>query len=175
MIDILPRQKRETAAELARGWQRVVGPVIAIEIPCFFYVLFEPILKTKVVLILQNEIVLSRIALDLFRTDTFLFVIVFILGILMPGVKMMASMVVWYFLDVKEAGKYNQWLIRIGKLSMLDIMLLAIVVIAIKGTGIGSVEILPGLYCYAVLVVASFFTSLAIDQFLRRWEASIAG
>jgi uncharacterized paraquat-inducible protein A len=64
-------------------------------------------------------------------------------------------------------------LAMLGKLSMLDIMLLALVIVLIKGTGIGSIEIRSGLYVYVALVTGSFLISLATDHVIetfRRFE-----
>ena len=53
---------------------------------------------------------------------------------------------------------------------MLDIMLLAVLVVAIKGTGIGSIEIKPALYLYVALVVGSFLVSLTMDRLLLDFD-----
>jgi len=52
---------------------------------------------------------------------------------------------------------------------MLDIMLLAVLVVAIKGTGIGSIEIRPALYVYVVLVVGSLLISLTVERVLLNY------
>ncbi|CAN0482410.1 unnamed protein product, partial [Phaeothamnion confervicola] len=92
---------------------------------------------------------------------------VFVFGILAPGLKLIASAYFWYFLDVQKALKLHKWLIVLSKLSMLDVMLLAVLVVAIKGIGVGSVQIKPGLYAYIALILGSFLISLAIDRILQ--------
>jgi uncharacterized paraquat-inducible protein A len=163
--------QRDTAANLATGWQRLIGPAIAINIVLFGYVLFEPLLITRISFIKRNEIVLIQAAYDLYHTDTLLFVVVFLFGIVAPSLKLIASAFFWYFMDVRLAKRHHKWLTVLSKLSMLDIMLLAILVIAIKGIGIGSVDTRPGLYFYVVLVVNSFFLSLSIEHLLDRFQA----
>lgn len=161
--------RRETAANLARGWQRIVGPAIAVNLVLFGYVLFEPLLVTRISFIRRQEIVLVQAAYDLYQTDLLLFMVVFFFGIVAPSIKLIASGCAWYFLDVRRATKFHKLIILLGKLSMLDIMLIAIFVVAIRGVGIGSVDILPGLYFYVVLVVNSFFVSLAMEHLLDRF------
>ena len=56
---------------------------------------------------------------------------------------------------------------------MLDIMLLAVLVVAIKGTGIGSIEIKPGLYVYVVLVVGSFLVFLTMERLLLNFDNAV--
>jgi hypothetical protein len=50
---------------------------------------------------------------------------------------------------------------------MLDVMLLAILIIAFKGIGVGSVEIKPGFYLYVVLVVGFLLLSLIMERFFE--------
>ena len=137
------KQRCQTAANLAVGWQRLIGPALAVSIVLFVYVLFQPLLVTRIVFIPWNEIVLAQVAKDLYSTDALLFVVVFGFGIVAPISKMIASLAIWHFADVRRARSYSRLLILLGKLSMLDIMLLAVLVVAIKGTGIGSTEIKP--------------------------------
>ena len=162
--DGLSQQRRQTPADLATGWQRLIGPGLAINIVLFCYVLFEPLLITRISFILRNEIVLAQAAYDLYSVDTLLFLVVFIFGIIAPIVKLIASVAFWYFGDVQKAAGYCKWFTVLGKLSMLDILLLAILVVAIKGIGIGSVEIMPGLYIYVALIVGSLVVSLLLER-----------
>jgi paraquat-inducible protein A len=155
-----------SAANLAVGWQRLIGPALTISIVLFIYVLFQPLLVTRIAFIRWNEIVLAQVAEDLYGTDAVLFVVVFGFGIVAPMAKMIASLAIWHFVDVRRARSYSRLHILLGRLSMLDIMLLAVLVVAIKGTGIGSIEIKPALYVYVVLVVGSFLISLTMERVL---------
>ena len=161
----------ETAANLAIGWQRLIGPALAINIVLFVYVLFEPLLVTRISFILRNEIILAHVAHDLFHIDALLFLVVFGFGIVAPSLKMAASVFVWYFLDIRKSTAYSRWLTVLAKMSMLDIMLLAVLVVAIKGIGVGSVQIKPGLYVYVILIVSSFFISLLSERSIEKFQS----
>jgi uncharacterized paraquat-inducible protein A len=172
--DELRKQAKGTAAaNLATGWQQIVGPLIAVNLVFFGYVLFEPLLVTRISFIMRRDIVLLQAARDLYSTDMFLFIVVFTFGIVAPAVKMICAAIVWYFVDVRVATRHHRWLLLLGKLSMLDIMLLAILIVAIKGIGIGSVDIQPALYLYVALVLSSFFVSLAMDHLLFRFDNAV--
>lgn len=157
-------ERFQTAANLAVGWQRLIGPALAVSIVLFIYVLFQPLLVTRIAFIRWNQIVLAQVAQDLYSTDALLFVVVFGFGIVAPLAKMIGSLAIWHFVDLRRARSYSRLLILLGRLSMLDIMLPAVLVVAIKGTGIGSIEIMPALYLYVVLVVGSFLVSLAMER-----------
>jgi uncharacterized paraquat-inducible protein A len=148
--------------------ERLIGPGLAINFFLFSYVLFEPLLITRLSFIRRNEIGLALVAYDLYRADLFPFLVVFIFGIVAPITRLIASVFLWYFGCSRNAVAYCKWLMLLGRLSMLDIMLFAVLVVAIKGIGIGSVEVQPGLYLYIVLIVGSFALSLLMERVMTK-------
>ena len=55
-----------------------------------------------------NEIVLAEVAKELYGTDALLFVVVFGFGIVVPIIKMIASLAIWYVVDVRQARSYSR-------------------------------------------------------------------
>lgn len=153
-----------TAARAAKGWAKLIGPLSALNIILFGYVLFQPLLTTRISFFLRNDISLAQAATDLYRIDKFLFAVVVGLGIVAPTIKMLVMTFAWYFADLRSSPRYTKWLVLLGRLSMLDVMLLAILIIAFKGIGVGSVEIKPGFYLYVVLVVGFLCLSLVMER-----------
>jgi uncharacterized paraquat-inducible protein A len=164
-----------TAAQAARGWEALLGPLSAFNIVLFGYVLFQPLLTTRISFFLKNDISLAQAASDLYRVDKFLFVVVVLLGIAAPAVEMIVMTFAWYFADLKRAPGYSKWLVLLGRLSMLDVMLLAILIIAFKGIGVGSVEIKPGFYLYVSLVAGFLMLSLLMERMLNQHGTRFAG
>ncbi len=160
------QERAATLANNATGWTRLIGPASVICLVAFTYALTVPLLATRAFLS-YNEIVLLRIAYDLFFFDKFLFLIVVVFGMIFPFLKMIASIMCWYWFDPGAAQKLNGALFFLAKLSMLDIMLVALVVVIFKGMNIGTVRISYGLYFYASVVVASILLNIAIDRRLR--------
>lgn len=156
-----------TAAKSAKGLQTLIGPLSILNIALFAYVLFQPLLTTRISFFLRNDISLWQAAIDLYRIDKFLFAVVVLMGIVAPAIKMVAMTVAWYFADVKRAPHYMKWLVLLGRLSMLDVMLLAILIVAIKGIGIGTVLIRPGFYLYVVLVAGFLLLSLVMERMME--------
>jgi paraquat-inducible protein A len=144
--------------------QRWIGYAsIAIAV-LFPIVLVVPILSTRIPFLSYNEIVLARLAYDLFRADKVLFVIVIVFGMIIPMCKSILSCIFWHFLRSASMIRYFDALALLGKFSMLDVMLLSVFVVAFKGLGVGRVEIKYGLYIYVFFVVTSFFVSFAMTQ-----------
>lgn len=163
-----------TAAKAARGFARLIGPLSVVNIVLFGYVLFQPLLTTRISFFLRNDISLWQAAVDLYRIDKFLFAVVVLMGIVAPAIKMLAMTFAWYFADLVRAPRYLKWLVLLGRLSMLDVMLLAILIVAIKGIGIGTVVIKPGFYFYVVLVIGFLSLSLIMEKMLERMSRSQA-
>jgi len=159
---------RTSIASLASGPERFIGPLLLIELVCFPLVWFAPLLTTSVYFISHNDIVLIRAAYDLFFADKFLFVIVFIFGMFMPVSKMIFALLSWYYFSVSTADLWSERLSILNKLSMLDVMLLAIFIVAFKGIGIGAVQIRFGLYIYVTLIVGSLLLNLALAKAIAR-------
>lgn len=163
-----------TAAKAAKGVSKFIGPLSVLNILLFGYVLFQPLVTTRISFFIRNDISLWQAATDLYRIDKFLFVVVVLMGIVAPVIKMLAMTFVWYFADLPRAPHYLKWLVLLGRLSMLDVMLLAILIIAFKGIGIGSVEIKPGFYFYVALVIGFLFLSLLMERMLDGMSAKAA-
>jgi len=112
---------------------------------------------------------LFAVVLELAALDPPLCLIVFVFGILFPVVKMGLSAYVWY------AGKHGSGVISkltiLGRLSMLDIFLLAMIVVGFKGVGIGRIEVRYGAYVYAASVILSVLLSFVLEQELGRKSA----
>jgi uncharacterized paraquat-inducible protein A len=159
--------RRATLAKAATGWQKLLGPALLIILFAFPYALSIPLLTTRA-FFSRNEVVLARVAYDLFFFDKFLFVVVFVFGMLFPFAKMIISILCWYRFDPSLAQKWHRKLFFLGKLSMLDVMLLALFVIAFKGVGIGAVQIQNGLYVYGAIVVGSLLLNKAMDSSLEK-------
>ena len=160
-----------TAAKAAKGIAKVVGPLSLLNIILFGYVLFQPLVTTRISFFIRNDISLWQAAADLYRIDKFLFVVVVLMGVVAPAIKMFAMTFVWYFGGLSRAPHYLKWLVLLGRLSMLDVLLLAILIVAFKGIGIGSVEIKPGFYFYIVLVVSFLLLSLLMERMLEAMSA----
>jgi len=67
-------------------------------------------------------------------------------------------------------ARAQSWINAIGKISkfsMLDVMLIAIVIVGLKGVGMGKVKVEYGLYAYALVVIFALL--------LSSWMQVVAG
>lgn len=161
-------QAQRSAAEVATGLQRIIGPAIAVHLAIFLHVIFQPILVTKFAFFSRSELVIVTTALELYGTDKFLFLVILLFGIVAPGTKLLAFAFFWYVLGVNQARTHNRWLVLIGRLAMTEIFLIAFLIMAIKGIGFGKTEIRSGLYLYTLLVLGSYGLSLWADRVIEQ-------
>jgi hypothetical protein len=114
-IEMRVAREKNTMAEAATGWRKLIGPTLVVSLIAFLFVLFMPLLTTRVSFISYNEIVMVRVAYDLFLFDKFLFVIIFVFGMLFPIIKMIVSILCWYIFDASVAEKFNgKWLFSLS-------------------------------------------------------------
>jgi hypothetical protein len=66
---------------------------------------------------------------------------------------------VWYRVPRHRAALLLDRLSLLGKLAMAEIFLLAVIIVGIKGVGIGQVEVSWGLHVFVAIVLLSFATS----------------
>jgi uncharacterized paraquat-inducible protein A len=155
-----------TFASEAQGMRKLIGPGLLALLISFPFLLFVPLLKTKLWLLSYNEIMLARLMYDLARIDLFLFVVVAVFGVIIPAVKIAIAVLAWYWLDTGAARATFNHMRMLSKLSMLDLMLLSVFIVAFKGLGFGAVEMRYGLYLYAVFVLGAFATFIILEQSL---------
>ena len=96
---------------------------------------------------------------ELWRLDLLLFVAVLLFSVLAPLAKGRALVWVWYRCAAHAGGPALDRLALLGKLAMTEVFLLAVIIVGLKGVGIGRVEVAWGLPAFVVAVVLSLAAS----------------
>jgi paraquat-inducible protein A len=147
----------------------LIGPISLLLLVLLPGAFFVPLLSTGFWVFRKSNLTLAHAVYELYSIDESLFVIVAVFGILCPITKSIMSAYCWYYVRISTVEKYLVALSYVAKLSMLDVMLLAVFVIALKGVGIGSVHVRYGLYVYATVVVSSLVLNIAMAALARRF------
>jgi len=158
---------RATLAKVVRGPLVLIGPatvVILVGTPSIFFI---PLLSTKLLFYTRADITLVQAARDLFHTDKFLWIVVVLFGMALPTLKAIASVSLWYFVELSQTTKYRALIGSISRLSMLDVLLLALFIVAFKGVGIGTIQIRYGMYLYTAVVLGSLLVSESIEYAIQ--------
>ncbi len=98
----------------------------------------------------------------------FLALIVFLFSVIFPIIKLFTLTSVW-FLKLSEAQrlKFIKWLELLGKWSMLDVFVVAVLIVISKVSGLLKAEPHLGIYVFAFSVVLSMLTTMWIERLAR--------
>jgi paraquat-inducible protein A len=100
--------------------------------------------------------------------ELFLFLILFVFTICFPFVKITALFALWLYpgLTADQAKSFFRFVSNMGKWSMLDVFVVAILVLTVKSGGLASIKVQGGFFL--------FFISIMLTQFASVWTGKIA-
>lgn len=144
----------------AQGKERLVPLLIAVATALLAFGVVAPLMRVSKLLIFTDQVSLLNIIVSLFRKgDWFLALVVLAFSVVFPAAKLFAASYVWggcnAFSD--KVGHTLGLLDWIGRWSMLDVLVAALVVFSVKASGLANAVPEPGLYAFAgsVLTIAA--------------------
>ena len=108
--------------------------------------------------------------LSLFRENHyFLATFVFFFSVIFPLGKLLALLTIWTVrLGDSQRKAMLQWLKALGKWSMLDVFVVAILVVAVKLESLANATPRNGIYVFAVAILLSMTMTFYIDRLARK-------
>jgi paraquat-inducible protein A len=102
------------------------------------------------------------------QSELFLFLILFVFTVCFPFVKINALLALWLHprLTADQARTFYKFVSNMGKWSMLDVFVVAILVLTIKSGGVANIKIEGGFFL--------FFISVMLTQSASLWTGRIA-
>ncbi|MBI4355244.1 MAG: paraquat-inducible protein A [Candidatus Omnitrophica bacterium] len=95
--------------------------------------------------------------------------VIFFFSIVFPAVKLAALWLIW---DAKLGERRRNWILHwlglLGKWSMLDVFVVAVIVVAAKMETLTRVEPQVGIYVFGVSVFLSMLTTMHVSWLARR-------
>jgi paraquat-inducible protein A len=156
--------ENQSFAGSATGVDRLVLPLLAIALIALPFTWFLPLFRTELLVFLDNEVTVIGAARTLFQADLLLFAVIVLFGMVVPVVKL-AGLIYGWALQPRERGRV--WIGALGKISkfsMLDLFLIAVTIVGLKGVGLGKVEIAYGLHAFASVVLMILALSFWADR-----------
>jgi uncharacterized paraquat-inducible protein A len=138
---------------------RLIGPLLLLSLAAVPVTWWLPLFVARVPFLWRQEVSIASGLVELWRLDLALCAVVFFFSVLAPLVKGAALAWVWYRVPRARAAHLLDRLSLLGKLAMAEVFLLAVVIVGIKGVGIGTVEVSWGLHAFVGIVLLSFATS----------------
>jgi paraquat-inducible protein A len=130
--------------------------------------IFLPFTSVTKLWLFQNQISVYHGLIILWRAgELFLFLILFVFTICLPFIKITAMLVLWLYprLGTPHARKAFRFVSNMGKWSMLDVFVVAILVLTIKSSSVADIKVGDGFFL--------FFVSVMLTQFASLWTGKI--
>ncbi len=124
--------------------------------------LFAPIITLKKFIVVENTFSLFSGSVQLIRDGQwFLFIVVAIFSILLPFAKLAVLYRVLSVSDGKgtRSKRYLGWIHNLGKWSMLDVFVVALLLVTVKLGFIASVELHYGIYAFAMAILLTMYVT----------------
>jgi hypothetical protein len=124
-------------AHLATGRRRLLGPLLLLALALVPVTWWLPLFTARIPFLWRQEVSIASGLLDLWRLDLVLCLVVLFFSVLAPLAKGAALVWVWYRVPAHLARRQLDRLAILGKLAMTEIFLLAVIIVGLKGVGIG--------------------------------------
>lgn len=147
-----------TLAAESRGLDRLLGLLLLAAAVALLAGWLLPVMTVRTLLVFYDEVSILTGAYRLLESgDIALFVLIVLFTVVLPVGKLVVAWLAWAWLRVED-GRLRRllgWIDAIGRWSMLDVFVAAMVVVVIKLSLVSDVEIHAGLYVFIAAVILS--------------------
>ncbi len=146
-------------------------PVLTVLAACLLYVgISLPILTVKQMMFMKSTFsVVSGIEGLRYEGNYWLAAIIFVFSILFPFFKLLALLGIWFFEMTDDARRRFLGILEaLGKWSMLDVFVVAIVIVAVKFGWMTGAKPEVGVYVFAAAVILSMILTEWIGRLARK-------
>jgi paraquat-inducible protein A len=151
--------------------RRLIPFLIAVAFLLFGTGIFFPFFHVTKFWVFDDAVSVVGGIITLFREgEYFLFAVLTLFTLVFPCVKLGLLAVVWLERehDLARVRRLHGWVGSLGKWSMLDVFVVAILIVAMKSAGVAHIQIGPGLYLFTFSVIATQFASAWVAGLLER-------
>jgi paraquat-inducible protein A len=130
--------------------------LIALSIIFLIIGLLAPIFTISKLIVIQNTFsIIDGIGKLIDEQQWFLFLIITLFSVILPIIKIVVlSLLLSHKIDSNVKNKkYLDWIHRIGKWSMLDVFIIAILIVSVKLGPLVDIEMEFGLYAFSISVI----------------------
>jgi paraquat-inducible protein A len=150
-------------------WSGIVIVLMLVSALAFFIAgIFLPFTSVTKLWLFQDQISVYHGLIILWQAgELFLFLILFVFTVCFPLVKLTAMLVLWLYprVGADHARTLFHFVSNLGKWSMLDVFVVAILVLTIKSSGVANIRVSEGFFL--------FFVSVMLTQFASLWTGKV--
>lgn len=137
---------------------------LLLSLGCFVAGIVRPFTSVTKLWLFENQISVFDGLVTLWKAgELFLFLILFVFTVVFPFVKINAMLALWLKprLAHDQARQLFKFVAHLGKWSMLDVFIVAILVLTVKSGGLASIRVQDGFFL--------FFASVMLTQVASLW------
>ncbi|MEO1191775.1 MAG: paraquat-inducible protein A [Pseudomonadota bacterium] len=153
-----------------RRW--LVGFLLALSSVLLLAGWLAPIMTVEAFIFLGDEVsILDSVWRLLTSGEIFLFVVILLFSIVFPLAKLGMAFYLWFLAPVTRPGflKTLHWIELLGKWSMLDVFVVALIVVALQISIVSDVSVHAGIYLFTLAVTLSLGTVSYMAALARRY------
>ena len=150
--------------------QRAIPVLIAAALLLFGTGVFFPFFHVTKFWVFNSGVSVVGGIITLFHEgEYFLFAVLTLFTLVFPSVKLGLLALIWLERDhdLARMRRLHGWVESLGKWSMLDVFVVAILIVAMKSAAVAEIHIGPGLYLFTFSVVATQFASAWVARHLH--------
>lgn len=162
-------------ADVPDRW--ILTPMLLVALVCLALGLYMPALSIEAVPLIEDEVSILGGAAVLWEDEQyFLFAVIAIFSVVFPLLKIILGFWAWRWADLRKRSPLRlvRRIEQLGKWSMLDVFVIAIVVAALNVSVITSVWVHEGLYLFTAAVVISMIVMGRLEKIAvdleERWR-----
>ena len=147
-----------TLAADSRGLDRFLGLLLLASAMALLAGWLLPVMTIRTLYVFYDEVSILTGAFRLLEGgDVALFVLIVLFTVVLPVGKLIFAWLAWAYLRVDDprVRRTLGWVEAVGRWSMVDVFVIAILVVVIKLSLISDVEIHAGLYVFILAVILS--------------------
>ena len=155
--------------EIHRGERMPIVLMLLLSLALFLAGLFRPFTQVTKLWFFDNDVSVYQALITLFKErEIFLFGILVLFTVIFPFVKITALLVLWLKpgIELRQMALVHRFVAHMGKWSMLDVFVVAILVVLIRAGGLAAIKAQDGLLLFCASVV--------LTQIASEWTGRIA-
>jgi paraquat-inducible protein A len=150
---------------------RAIPVLIGVAVVLFGTGVFFPFFHVTKFWVFDSGVSVVGGIITLFQeSEYFLFAVLSLFTLVFPCIKLGLLAIVWMERehDLAKVRRLHGWVESLGKWSMLDVFVVAILIVAMKSAAVAEIHIGSGLYLFTFSVIATQFASAWVARHLAR-------
>ena len=168
-VPMLEGQQRVTP-DMNLKQEKLVSPLLFISSGLLLASYFLPFMRTEKLFFFTNDHTLLKSIGKMWSDGMYILaIIIFLFSVLFPVAKLATVSWVWSCkVDATTSRKALDWISWLGKWSMLDVFVLAILIVLVKAKSLADATPQPGLYVFAGAILLSMVSTELVSMQTKR-------